>query len=96
MQSCDSDVVMHQSVLLWQLFNPLANFNQIREQQQSPSNLYSYKFMKIKSPLQRGERKALRVPLTRESPSTEDSVLIRDSTQKELCYEYPKSRKIFT
>lgn len=47
---------MHLSVLLWQLFNPLADFNQIGEQQQSPSNLYSYKFMKIKSLLQRGER----------------------------------------
>lgn len=77
MQSCDLDVVMHLPGLLWQLFNPLANFNQFREQQESPSNLYFYRFMKIKSLLQRREGVALRVPLIRESPSPEDSALTR-------------------
>lgn len=56
MQSCDLDVVLHLSVLLWQLLKPLGNFNQIGEQQQSPSNLYSHIFMKIRRSLPRGER----------------------------------------
>lgn len=56
MQSCDLDAVLHLSVLLWQLFNPLVNFNQIGEQQQSPKNLYSYIFMRIRTSLPGGER----------------------------------------
>lgn len=76
MQSCDLDVVLHLSVLLWQLFNSLVNFNKMGEQQQSPNNLHSYIFMKIRTSLPRGER-GFKGATTRESASIKDSASTR-------------------